>query len=119
MNEVTQFQPSKPANPVWGVLKRILAAIITVIGVICFIANAAGLVGIWIVRQPARNTVTTLSAFVNGKLERIDQALARVGARADEGRQALARVNNAASNVGDGLEQGSPQLAALTRAAQR
>jgi hypothetical protein len=46
----------------------------------------------------------------------VDQALGRVNARADQGRQSLARVNDAASRLGDRIEEGSPLLAALVGA---
>jgi hypothetical protein len=113
MNEATQLQAPTAASCVWVVFKRILAVIIILIAIIGFLANAAGLVGIWVVRQPARDTVTALSTFVNRKLGLVDQALVRVSARADDGRQALAKVNNAASKVSDRLEESSPLLTAL------
>ena len=100
----------------WVVLKRILAAIVTLLATIGFLANAAGLVGIWVARRPARDTVTTLSTFVNNKLGTVHQALARVGARADQSRQALARINNATRALGDRLDQGSPLLTQLVSA---
>ena len=116
MNEATPFQAHKAASCVWVVFKRILAVIVILIATIGFLANAAGLVGIWVVRQPARETVTALSTFVNGKLGLVDQALVRVSARADDGRQALAQVNNATSKLSDRLEESSPLLTALTGA---
>jgi predicted nucleic acid-binding Zn-ribbon protein len=118
MNELPHYQSPNAANYVWVVLKRLLATIVIVLAAIGFLADAAGLVGVWIVRQPARDTVTALSTFVNDKLGIIDQALARISTRADEGRQALARVNDAASKLGDRLEENSPLLTALTRAAR-
>src|ERR1700757_4879905 len=98
---------------VWVAIKRTLAIVVILIATIGFFANAAGLVGIWIVRQPARDTVTRLSTFVNEKLAMVDQALSRIGARADDGRQALARVNNVATKLSDRLEESSPVLTAL------
>ena len=115
MHEPTP-QP-KAAGRVWIVLKRIFAALVMVVATITFVANAAGLVGIWIVRQPVRDRVTALSTFVDEKLVKVDEALGRVNARADEGRQALARVDDAAKKLGDRLEN-SPQLTALTDAAR-
>ena len=47
MNEATQ---RKAASSVWVVLKRILAAILTLLATIGFLANAAGLVSIWVAR---------------------------------------------------------------------
>jgi hypothetical protein len=114
MNEPTEFQARKAASCVWVVFKRILAIIIILIAAIGFLANATGLVGIWVVRQPARDTVTALATFVNGKLGLVDQALVRVSARADQGRQALAQVNNAVSKLSDRLEENSPLLTSLT-----
>ena len=113
VNEATQLQPPKPANRVWVILKRILVAIVILIAAIGLVLNAAGLVGIWVVRGPVRDTVTALSTALNSKLGAVDQALARVGARADQGRQALARINDAASKLGDRIEEGSPALNAL------
>jgi len=98
---------------IWPILKRTLAAIVIVIATIAFLANAAGLVGIWLVRQPARNTVTTLSSFVNTNLGKAGDALARVSARVDESRQALAGVNDSANNLSDRLEQNAPLLTVL------
>jgi len=115
MNELTPHPSPNAANYVWVVLKRTLAVIVILIATIAFVANAAGLIGAWIVRQPARDTVTALSTFVNDKLGMIDQALARVSARAGEGRQALARVNDAASRLGEQVDGGSPLITALTR----
>jgi hypothetical protein len=114
--EVTQYRLPKAAIHISVLLKRVLAGIVVLIATMLFLANAAGLVGIWIVRRPARDAVTTMSTFVNGKLEIVDQALARVGARVAEGRQALTRVNTAANNLADRLNQDSPMLPALTTA---
>ena len=102
MNEPTEFQARKAASCVWVVFKRILAIIIILIAAIGFLANATGLVGIWVVRQPARDTVTALATFVNGKLGLVDQA--------------LVRVNNAVSKLSDRLEENSPLLTSLTGA---
>jgi len=98
------------------VFKRIFAGIVILIAIIAFLVNAAGLLGIWIVRRPARDTVTTLFTFVNDKLGIVDQALARVSVRADEERQALARINSVANKLGDRFDQGSPMLPALSAA---
>lgn len=114
MNKKTQFQVRKAAICAWVIFKRLLSVVVILIATIGFLANTAGLVGIWIVRQPARHSVTVLSTFVNGKLGIVDQALARVSARADDGLQALAQVNNAASKLNDRLEESSPVVAALT-----
>jgi len=118
MNESSESQaPPKAVNYVWAVFKRILAVIVILIATIGFLANTAALGGVWIVRQPARDTVTALSTFVNEKLGIINQALTQVGTRANEGRQALTRVNDAASKLSDRFEENSPVLTALTRAA--
>ena len=82
------------------VLRRILAGIVILIATIGFLANAAALIGTWVIRQPARHSVTALSKFVNDQLGTIDQA--------------LARVNDAANKLGDRLDEGSPMLTALT-----
>jgi predicted nucleic acid-binding Zn-ribbon protein len=116
MNEATPLQTPKSANRVWVVVKRILAAIVILIATIGLALSVAGLVGVWVARGSARDTVTALSTALNGTLAAVDQALARVGARADQGRQALARVNNAASKLGDRIEEGSPALNALASA---
>jgi chromosome segregation ATPase len=116
MNEPIQFRAPKAASCVLVVFKRIVAVIVILIATIGFVANAAGLVGIWVVRQPARETVTALSTFVNDKLGTVDQALARVSARVDDGHQALAQVNNVASKLSVRLEEISPLLTTLTGA---
>jgi hypothetical protein len=116
MKEVTQSRLPKAAIHVSVLLERVLAGIVILIATMLFLANAVGLVGIWIVRQPARDTVTTLSTFVNDKLGIVDQALARLGARATEGRKALARINSAANNLADRFDQDSSMLPALTTA---
>ena len=100
----------------WVVLKRIFAAVVTLLATIGFLANGAGLVTIWVARRPACDTVTTLSTFVNNKLGIVHQALARISARADDSRQALARINNATSKLGDRVDQGSPLLTELVSA---
>jgi hypothetical protein len=53
MNEATQ---RKPASSVWVVLKRILAAIVTLLATIGFLANAAGLLSIY---DAAGNVIET------------------------------------------------------------
>jgi hypothetical protein len=117
MNETAHFQTPKAASSVWIFIKRIFAAIVIVLATIGLLGNAVGLVSIWVVRQPARDTVKALSTFVTGKLGMIDQGLARISARADEGKQALARVNDATSKLGDRFGASSLLLTALTRAA--
>lgn len=98
------------------VLRRILAIIVILVATIAFLVNAAGLVGVWIIRQPVRDAVTALSTSVDEKLGMVDEALTRFTARADEGRQALARVNAAAKNLGDRLEENRPLLTTLIAA---
>ena len=100
----------------WVVLKRIFAAIVTLLATIGFLANAAGLVSIWVARRPASETVTRLSTFVNNKLGTVHQALARISARSDESRLALTRINNAMSTLHDRFDQGSPLLTELVSA---
>jgi predicted nucleic acid-binding Zn-ribbon protein len=117
MNEATQFEAPSTPSRLWVALKRMLVGIVILIATVGFLANAAGVVGVWIARRAARDTVTALSTLVNSKLKIVDQALARVSARADKGRQALARVNDAASKLGDRLEDDSPLLIALANAA--
>ena len=116
MNETTDYPAPKTANRAWVLLKRILVVIVILIAAICFLANAAGLVGVWIARRPACDTVTALSTLVNSKLGNLDRLLARINARADEGRQALARVNDAANKLGDRLGESSPLVTALANA---
>jgi hypothetical protein len=116
MYEATSVQAPKSANRVWAILKRILVAIAILIAAIGLVLSVAGLVGLWGARGLANNAVTALSTALNSKLGAVDQALARVNAGADQGRQALARVNNAASKLGDRIEQGSPALNALAGA---
>jgi chromosome segregation ATPase len=99
-------------------LKRTFAAILILVATAAFLADAAGLVGLWVVRKPVRDTVTLLSTLVNEKFGKVDAALARVRARADQARQALARVKIGANRVGGRLEESSPLLTALTEAAR-
>jgi hypothetical protein len=113
MNEATQ---RKPPSSVWVVLKRILAAIVTLLATIGFLANAVGLVSIWVARRPASDTVTTLSVFVNNKLGTVHQALGWISARSDESRRALTRINNAPSTLDDRIDQGSPLVTELVNA---
>lgn len=116
MHEETQPQAPEAASCVWVIFKRLLGVGVMLIATTGFLANAAGLVGIWVVRQPARDTCTAFSTFVNEKLAMVDQALSRVSARTDDGRQALAQINNAASKLSDRFEENSPLLTALTGA---
>ena len=116
MNEPEQLPLPKAGSRVWVVLKRILVVIVILVATICFLANAAGLVGAWIARQPACDTVAALSTVVNSKLGNLDRALARTSARAEEGRQALARVNDAANKLVDRLGESSPLATALANA---
>jgi predicted nucleic acid-binding Zn-ribbon protein len=116
MNEAIQLRTPKAVSRIWVALKRTLTVIVILIATIGFLANAAGLVGIWVARRPARDAVTALSTLVNSKLRLVDQALARVSARADESREALVRVNSVASMLGDRLDQGSPLLTELVTA---
>ena len=98
------------------VLKRILATIVILIATIGFLANAGGIASIWVARRPARDTVTKLSTFVNSKLGIVQRGLARINARLDESRQALARINNETSKLGDRIDQNSPLLTELVSA---
>jgi hypothetical protein len=113
MNEATQLEPPGAASRVWVVLNRVLLGIVILIATISFLANTAGLVGVWSARRPACDIVTALSTLVNSKLRILDRALERVSTRTDEGRLALARVNDAASKLGDRLDQSSPLLTML------
>jgi uncharacterized protein YukE len=116
MNEVVHGQAPKPARAVWVGFKRILALIVVLIAMIGFVANACGVVGVWVARRPARDVVTRLSTFVNRQLGVVQQALSRISARSDESRQALARVNSVTSKLGDRVDQGSPLLTELVNA---
>jgi hypothetical protein len=66
-NEATELQAPKAARRFW-VLKRALALIVILIAITAFLANAAGLVSMWVARRPACDAVTALSTFVNSKL---------------------------------------------------
>jgi septal ring factor EnvC (AmiA/AmiB activator) len=99
-----------------AVLRRILAIIVILVATIAFLVNAAGLVGIWVIRRPVQDTVTVFSRSVDEKLGIVDRALARFTAGADEGRQALARINDAAKKLSDRLEENRPLLTTLTAA---
>jgi hypothetical protein len=103
---------------VWLFLKRTFSVVVILISTVCLLANTAGLVGVWVVRRPACNSITKLAAFVNEKLGTIDQALTRVGERAEDGRKALTPINNAASKLSDRLEENRPLFTALTDAAR-
>jgi len=118
MNEPEQLPSQKGGSDVWIVFKRTLGVVVILIATVCFVANAAGLVGVWIARRPACDTVTALSTLVNRKLGNLDQALAQVGARADDGRRALARINDAANKLGDRLEEGKPLSTGLVNAVE-
>jgi len=118
MKETKQHRAPGSASRVWVVFKRILLLIVVLIAVIGFVVNTAGLVGIWAVRRPACDVVTTLSTSVNNKLEVVDRALARVRARVDESREALLHVNDVANKLGDRLEQNSPMVEAVAGAAR-
>jgi len=61
--------------------------------------------------------VTALSASVNNKLTAVDQALARVSVRADEGQRALARVDDITNKLGDRIDERSSLLTTLASAA--
>src|SRR6516162_1252367 len=101
---------------VWVLFKRLLALIVALIAVIGLVANASGIVGIWVGRRPARDAVTRLSTFANSKLGVAQQALARISARSDKSRQALARVTSATSKLGDRVDQGSALVTELVSA---
>src|ERR1051325_281429 len=98
---------------VWLLCKRALTAFVILGATICFLANAAGLVGVWIIRRPVCDRVTTLSTFVNEKLGRVEQALTRVSARAEEGKQSLTLINSVAGKLGDRLEESQPLTALI------
>jgi predicted nucleic acid-binding Zn-ribbon protein len=116
MHEETQPQAPKATSCVWAIFKRLLGVGVMLIATTGFLANVAGLVGIWVVRHPAQHALTAFSTFVNEKLAMVDQALSRVNARADDGRTGLAQVNNAASKLSDRLEENRPLLTALSGA---
>ena len=113
LNDAAQPEGPKPPSGLWIALKRIVALIVLLIAMIGFVANACGVVGVWVGRRPARDAVTTLSTFVNKQLGVVQQALTRISARSDESRQALTRVNSVTSKLGDRVDQGSPLLTEL------
>lgn len=80
-------------------MKRVLATIVFLVATIGIIANATALVGLWVARRLARDSVAALSTRVNSKLGMVDKA--------------LARVDSATSKLGDPVDQGSPLLTEL------
>lgn len=116
MNEAAQLQAPASEHDFWDIVRRTLAAIVILVALMALAMSAAGLIGIWVARAPARSAMTSVAMTLNNTLARVDQALASVGASAERGRQAVARVDAAANALGDRIEAGSPALAALAGA---
>lgn len=119
MSEVissNQSKVGKRADKPWLVLAtRILGAVIMIIAVVGFIVNAAELVGVWVVRAPARTDVTDVAATMTHALGIVDNGLVRVNNRVQDARQTLTQVKSAAAQLGDRVEANSPLVTRLSQ----
>jgi uncharacterized protein YukE len=97
MSEVAQIQAPHRA---WDIFRRVLVAVALLLAVIGLIITLAGVIGLWVVRGPARDAVTAVTTALNSQLGRVNQALRQVSAAVDQGRQALTAVDDATNNAG-------------------
>jgi uncharacterized protein YukE len=115
MSEVILSKQSKAGKRWLYLVTRILVAVIMIIAAVGFIVNAAGLVGVWVVRAPASADVTDVAAKMTHALGIVDNGLARVNNRVQDAQQTLTQVNNAAAQLGDRVEANSPLVTRLSQ----
>jgi hypothetical protein len=115
MSEAISSNPSKAGRRWLHIATRILVAVIIFIAAVGSIVNVAGVVGVWIVRAPARSDVTDVTATMTHALAIVDNGLARVNNLAQDARQTLTRVNDAAAKLGDRIQASSPLVTGLSQ----
>src|SRR5207244_10230398 len=86
-----------------------------VVAAVGFIANAGGLVGVWVARAPTSSGVTDVTGTMTHALGIVDNGLTRVNTQVQDARQSLTRVNNAAANLGDRIQANSPLVTRLSQ----
>jgi len=113
MSEAISSNPPKAGRRWLHLATRILVAVIIFIAAVGFIVNVAGVVGVWVVRAPARSNVTDVAATMTHALGIVDNGLARVNSLVQDARQTLTQVNDAAAKLGDRIQASSPLVAGL------
>src|SRR5437016_2102691 len=115
MSEAISTNQSKAGKRWLSIATRVLVAVVMVIAAVGFIVNAAGLVGVWVVRAPTSADVTDVTATMTHALGIVDNGLARVNNRVQDAQQTLTQVNNAAAQLGDRVEANSPLVTRLSQ----
>ena len=115
MSEAISSNQSKAGKRWLSIATRILLAVIMIIAVVGFMVNAAGLVGVWVVRAPTSSAVTDVTATMTHALTMVDNGLTRVNTQVQDARQSLTRVNNAAAKLGDRIQANSPLVTRLSQ----
>ena len=115
MSEAVSSNQSKAGKHWLNLATRILVAVIMLIVVVGFLVNAAGLVGVWVVRAPASSAVTGVAATMTHALGIVDNGLGRVHDRVQNARQSLTQVNNEAAKLGDRVQASSPLVTRLSQ----
>ena len=111
---ITTKQPK--AGMSWlDITKRILVGVLMFLAVVGLIVDVAGLVGVWVVRGPAYNDVTDVTARLTHALGTVDNGLTRVNTQVQDAQQALTRVNNEAAQLGDNIPANSPLVDRLSQ----
>jgi hypothetical protein len=115
MSEAISSNPSKAGRRWLHLATRILVAVIIFIAAVGFMVNVAGLVGVWVVRAPARSDVADVAATMTRALGIVDNGLARVNTQVQDARQTLTQVNDAVAKLGERIQASSPLVTGLSQ----
>jgi methyl-accepting chemotaxis protein len=115
MSEAIPSNPSKAGRRWLHLATRILVAVIIFIAAVGFMVNVAGVVGVWVVRAPARSGVTDVTATMTRALGIVDNGLARVNNLVQDARQTLTQVNDTAAKLGNRIQASSPLVTRLSQ----
>ena len=115
MSEAIATKQPKAGIGWLDITRRILVGMLMFLAMVGFIVDVAGLVGVWVVRGPAYNDVTDVTATLTHVLGTVDNGLTRMNTQVQDAQQAITRVNNEAAQLGDNIQANSPLVDRLSQ----
>ena len=89
MSEAIATKQPKEGMSWFDITKRILVGLLMFLVVVGLIADMAGLVGVWVVRGPAYDNVTDVTATLTNALGTVNNGLTRVNTRVQNAQQSI------------------------------
>ena len=98
--------------------KRVLAWSLILISVVGILVCSLGMIGSWLVNQPATDAILKLLAGADAALLRVEASLTTASTQLEAANSAISTARQAAAELGDRFEKNSPILDRVERALQ-